>query len=228
MLWRFLQKIEPTLIKVYHRISEPPSPNLKGDRDIEWSFVASNIGWGPGKVLDFGCGSSSYLGLIAAQAGYQVISLDLELVDWDYRHPNLRFRRGDILNINFPEKSFDLIINCSSIEHIGLAGRYGVKNNQPNGDIEAMAKMKKLLKTEGEMLLTIPIGQDAVFPPFHRVYGKKRLQKLLNGFIVEKKEYWIKNKDNQWITVDEEIALNREPKKTYYGLGCFVLRPKIN
>jgi len=205
---------------------ESGSINLNGDRDIEWSFVASHIGLGPGRVLDFGCGHSSYLGLIAAEAGYEVTSLDLETVNWLYSHPHLKFHQGDIFSFNFPEKSFELIINCSSIEHVGLAGRYGVKENRSDGDIEIMAKMRLILKPEGRMLLTIPVGKDAIFPPLHRVYGKERLSKLLENFVIEKEEYWVKNNQNKWTQVEESIALSKDSNQNLYGLGCFVLRPK--
>jgi len=207
---------------------ESGSVNLNGDRDVEWSFVAANIdiSSAAGRALDFGCGSSSYLGLIAARAGYEVVSIDLEPVNWFYFHPYLKFYQGDILNFNFPEKSFELIINCSSIEHVGLAGRYGVKKEDPNGDIKTMRKMRKILEPQGRMLLTIPVGQDAIFPPFHRIYGKNRLPKLLENFIIEKEEYWVKNDQNKWVLTDRLTALDTIPKENFYGLGCFVLKPK--
>lgn len=226
MFQNILRKLEPRLIRLYHRVSEPSPPNLRGDRDIEWSFIAANIGLGPGKALDLGPGPSSYLGLIAAQAGYKVTSLDLSPVSWFYCHLNLQFRQGDILKIDFSEQSFNLIINCSFVEHVGLSGRYGVKEKRLDGDIEAMAKLKELLKSEGRMLLTIPVGQDAIFSPLHRIYGKERLPKLLENFIVEKEEYWIKNNLNQWILTDRLAALEKITNKTFYGLGCFILRPK--
>lgn len=226
MFQRFFQKIEPLLIHLYHWLSEPSPPNLKGDRDIEYSWIVAHLPEAFGEALDFGCGPGSYLGLIAARHGFKVTAVDLEKVNWPYFHPNLKFIQGDFLKIDFPSKSFDLIINCSSIEHMGLAGRYGIKENRPDGDLEAMAKMKLVLKPEGKMLLTIPVGQDAVFTPLHRVYGKERLPKLLEGYTIERKEYWIKNDKNQWILADEITALNVKPNPHFYGLGCFVLQAR--
>jgi hypothetical protein len=43
MLYRIFQKIELILRSFYRRISEPPVPNLKGDRDIEYSWIAANM-----------------------------------------------------------------------------------------------------------------------------------------------------------------------------------------
>lgn len=224
-LQNILRKVEPFLIRLYYRLRYPSPPNLRGDRDIEWSWIVANLPEGSGKALDFGC-DISYLALIAARCGFETTAIDLTPVHWFYIHPNLDFIQKDILDLGFTPETFDLIINCSSIEHLGLVGRYKVKESRPDGDIEAMAEMEKLLKPEGRMLLTIPVGQDAVFPPLHRVYGKKRLPKLLNGYIIEKEEYWIKNDRNQWILTEKSKALNLKPNRNFYGLGCFVLQGK--
>ena len=144
--------------------------NLLGDRDIEWSWIISQMPSGPGHALDFGPGGS-HLALIAAQRGFHVTAVDLEPVQWPYVHPGLRFIRGDILKLPLPRGHFDLVINCSTVEHVGLAGRYGVTENRPNGDLEAMARLRELMKPGGVMLLTIPVGRDAVFAPLCRVYA---------------------------------------------------------
>lgn len=197
--------------------------DLTGDRDIEWSWVASQMPKGPGEALDFGPGGSS-LGLIAAEAGYNVTAVDQQPIVWPYHHPHLRFIQGDILKLSLPNNHFDLIINCSVIEHVGLAGRYGVTKDLIDGDFDAMERLKMLLKPEGIMLLTIPVGKDAVFPPLHRVYGEARLPLLLSGYIIEKELYWAKDAENKWIPVTKKEALNRVPQERLYGLGCLILK----
>lgn len=213
------------LVKAYRKISDPPVPNLKGERDVEYSWIAANMPAGPGEALDFGAGEG-YMGLLAARRGFAVTALDLEPVHWSYGHPNLRFSRGDIFEADLPPAHFDLIINCSSIEHVGLSGRYGVKENRADGDIEAMAKLRKLLKPGGRMLLTIPVGRDAVFSPFHRVYGEERLPSLMAGYAVEREEYWAKDHRNKWILAERSAALSQRASRDLYGLGCFVLLPQ--
>jgi hypothetical protein len=201
--------------------------DLEGDRDIEWSWVSSRIPSGPGEALDFGPGGS-HLGLIAARKGLNVVSVDLQPVDWAYKHPGIRFVQGDILDIELPKDYFDVVLNCSTVEHIGLTGRYGVMNLRPEGDMAAMERLRQFMRTDGTMLLTIPIGQDAVFAPFHRVYGPVRLPRLLKGFFIEKEEYWVKDAQNRWVLGDKDEALARKPLEKLYGLGCFVLRrPRI-
>ena len=226
MLHNTLQKIEPVLLRLFHQLRYPSPPNFRGDREVEWSWIVAHLPAGPGRALDFGCGAS-YLALVAAQRGFRTTAIDLAPVYWFYTHPDLDFIQRDIINLDFTPESFDLIISCSSIEHVGLVGRYGVKENRPDGDIEVMGKMKKLLKPEGGMLLTIPIGQDAVFPPLHRVYGGRRLPRLLDGYTIEEEEYWMKNAGNQWTLTEKSEALDQRPSRDCYALGCFVLQSKM-
>jgi len=55
----------------------------------------------------------------------------------------------DILKVDLPAKHFDLVINWSTVEHVGLAGRYGVTKSRPDGDLEAMARLRDLMKPGG-------------------------------------------------------------------------------
>lgn len=223
MLWKVFEAITPKIVDIYRRISAPPVPNLRGDRDIEYSWVASNIPEGCGNALDFGSGTS-YMGLLAARKGFNVVAIDLARQESAYTHPELHFIQGDIFELDLEKSSFDLIINCSAIEHVGLAGRYGVTKTRVDGDIEVMTELSKVLgKPNCTQILTIPVGRDRVFAPWHRVYGKERLPRLLNRWKQIKSEFWIKNSSNAWIMVDEKEALNREPLEHCYGLGLFVL-----
>ena len=215
--------------RIYGRL-RAREPNLTGDRDVEWSWIAGHIPSGNGEALDFGNGGSS-LGLAAAQRGYQVTAIDLEPVTWPYTHPRLRFIQGDIVALPFQPAQFDLVLSCSTVEHVGLAGRYGVATTNPDGDLEAMARLRIVLKPRGTMLMSVPLGKDAVFAPYCRVYGEQRLPMLLNGYIVEKEQYWVKDSHNTWRTAERRTALefpadagSWTPLRNVYALGLFVLR----
>lgn len=77
-------------------------------------------------------------------------------------------------------ESFDIGISISSFEHDGL-GRYGDPLN-PEGDLQAMQKMKSIIKKGGLLFLSVPIGKDMVVWNAHRVYGKIRLPLLIEGW----------------------------------------------
>jgi SAM-dependent methyltransferase len=207
-----------------------PTVNLVGDRDVEWSWIASQMPVGPGEALDFGPGGS-YLGLVAAHRGFDVTSVDLQPPQWPYIHTKLSFIRGDLLRLPLPKGKFDLVINCSTVEHVGLTGRYGVTESLPDGDMRAMTLLRNLMKPGGIMLLTVPVGRDAVFAPLCRVYGRERLPRLLDGYIVAKETFWIKDSENRWSPSDREAAFAFEasvgswdPLRNVYALGCFMLR----
>ena len=204
----------------------PQAPlDLSGNRAIENSWIASEMPIGPGKALDFGPGNS-HLWLIAARRGFEVVGVDLREPTWFYVEPRITFMRGDIRQLDLEPASFDLILNCSSVEHVGLAGRYGVSRSEPDGDLEIMQLLRRLVKPEGVMLLTIPVGWDSVFPPLHRVYGEERLERLFEAWTIEKEEYWGKDEENRWVSVCRSAAVERVPEPALYGLGCYTLRPR--
>jgi len=80
-----------------------------------------------------------------------------------------------------PEQ-FDVLVSISSFEHDGL-GRYGDPQD-PIGDLKAMQKAKKMLKQNGLLYLTVPIGKDVLVWNLHRVYGPLRLPLLLDGWTI--------------------------------------------
>jgi hypothetical protein len=206
-------------------------PNLEGDRDIEWTWLSANLPSGKGKALDFGTGDSN-LAFEAALRGYTVTSIDLtEPVVRPVDHPGVRYQRTDLLEMHPAKDSLDLVLNCSTVEHVGLSGRYGVTDPRPDGDLEAMKILHRAMKRGALMVMTIPVGKDAVFPPLCRVYGKERLPRLLKGFSIKKEEYWWKHGSNIWTPCTRAQALSFEASagswnylENSYALGCFVLR----
>jgi len=200
--------------------------DLSGDRDVEWSWVAGNLPDDPGEVLDFGP-SSSTSGLIAAFHGGKVIGLDLEPpAKVKYLHFNLSMRQGDVLTHDFGGQRFDTVINCSTVEHVGLPGRYG-NPDLPDGDLQAMQRLRSLMRgPASRMILTIPVGIDGVFAPAHRVYGHQRFPKLTSGFSMVRQAYFAKTRgDPRWKETARDAAFAVQGSASFYALGLFVLAP---
>ncbi len=92
--------------------------------------------------------------------------------------PNTRF---NIHKINKLEKQYDAIVTFSSLEHSGL-GRYGDPID-PLADISQMSKLKEVLKPNGLIYLSVPLGKhNELVWNHHRIYGPTRLNKLIDGF----------------------------------------------
>jgi SAM-dependent methyltransferase len=203
--------------------------NLSGDRDVEWTFIGSRLPSGPGEALDFGC-ASGYLSLLAARKGFRVTAVDLLDQSFSWLEPNVRFLRGDVMQIGLPRNHFDLIINCSSVEHVGLPGRYDISQGDADGDLQVMRRFLELLKPNGTLLATVPCGRDVVAASWHRVYGVERLPRLMQGYTIAKQEFWIKDNQNLWVKTNRQAALDfvptvhpTSPHLCTYALGCFVL-----
>ena len=78
------------------------------------------------------------------------------------------------------EGDFDVCFSISSVEHDGL-GRYGDPLD-PDGDLKAMENLKNFLKDDALVYFAVPVGLDKVVFNVHRVYGEKRLPKILKGW----------------------------------------------
>jgi SAM-dependent methyltransferase len=204
--------------------------NIDGERHVEWSFLSKEMPNGPGEALEFGC-ENGYMSLLAAQKGFHVLACDLQQQYFLWQHPGVEFHLGDFLTLDLAENQFDLVINCSSVEHVGIAGRYGITTKQSNGDIEVMERFAHVLKPSGVLLMTAPCGRDAVMAPWCRVYGEERLPRLLAPLCLQKEVYWKKDGENRWVAASRIDALSyptrndpANPHGCSYALGGFVLR----
>lgn len=222
---RTVRSVGRAMVRLAERGADQAELTLKGDRDLEWSWVAASMPERPGRVLDFGP-SSSPLSLIAAFRHAEVTALDLQTVKTDHTVDNIRYLTGDVTSYDFGDQKFDTIINCSTVEHVGLPDRYG-GNRDSEGDLAAMRILGGLLADAGSsMILTIPVGRDGVYEPFHRVYGEKRLPKLLEGFDVTRDMYFAKDPaTRKWRSVQRREALDVAGSGSFYALGLFVLKP---
>ena len=85
-----------------------------------------------------------------------VVSIDYNYLT--YQHERIQTISADQF-VDFyerSEKSFDVILSISSVDHSGLA-RYS-DELEPDGDLYAMTRTKSLLKPEGILILSVPIG----------------------------------------------------------------------
>jgi hypothetical protein len=206
---------------------------LKDDRTIEYQWVYDNLPAGAGLLLDVGSPQGYPLPGYAANLGWHVIAVDLNAQN--ATGGNVEYRRGDILSLPIPER-FDYVLNISSVEHFGLAGRYNVTAANPDADLQAMTCIAELMTPTATMLLTVPVGIDTVVNPLHRVYGTGRLPYLLERYAIIKEAYFSKrdgidnyiatSKEDALSTVAIARSLAERAEEHYYALGCFELKLK--
>jgi SAM-dependent methyltransferase len=208
---------------------EPRPPaggfDLKGEKALDWGWVCVNLPKCARRGLDIGCGESPTVPAMLSLGYGEVVAVDLQFpLDKQLKGP--KFVKGDINDL-FLNPGFDVIVACSTVEHIGLSSRYA-SGEDVDGDLKAMQKIKTLLRPDGLLILTVPAGKDAVYKPWHRVYGKRRIQELLSGFRINKSAGYVKEPWGPWAksTLDEALEFSATPAR--YALAQMVLTAEAN
>ena len=142
-------------------------------------------------ILDVGSADTKFPNELKNR-GHEVYSLDISKNEGNDKINSIICT---LEKIPFKNDIFDLITAISTIEHVGL-GRYGDAIS-PEGDINALREMKRVLKPNGKLILTLPSGIDTICYskqriPLHRVYSSHKLNKILSGFLILELSYVIK------------------------------------
>lgn len=229
-------KLKPKLFRIIRKyalkfgraffVPDPLSNPLTGDRCIEYAFVVKSLASLDKnkykKVLDIGC-SASPLTTIIKEIGFTVDGIDLSPSPYIYE--GINYIQSDFLSVELKDSLYDVVVLCSTVEHIGLEGRYGSSSIE-GGDIKALEKVKQSLNPDGILILTIPYGEEKTIRPLHRVYNKnsKLLRYAYNNFEVVIEEFYKNDPKNIWIKCEEVEARKVTPSEDNYALGLFAFK----
>lgn len=78
------------------------------------------------------------------------------------------------------DRLFDIVVSYSSLEHDGL-GRYGDPID-PDGDVAAVEEAFDMLRPGGFFVCGLPVGDGCIEGNFHRIYNRKRLDRVFKIF----------------------------------------------
>ena len=111
-------------------------------------------------MLEGGCGIGSYIAYYSAR-GYDVIGLDFAqktLKTLRVRQPSLKLVGGDVANMPFRDKSFDLYYSGGVVEHF------------EGGCERALAEARRVLKDDGVLMMSVPYLSPLrrILVPFRR------------------------------------------------------------
>ena len=202
------------------------APEGLNERQLEWPWVLEEAACqeGRGEALDVGSAGTEIPDKLN-ELGYAVTALDCRVSE-DAPPSPIRMVEGDIRSTDFPDGVFDLITCISTLEHIGVKGRYGVVEADPEGDRKAISEMLRILKPGGRILLTVPIGiRD--FLPINKCYTLNRIQGLDKRLHMDKAQYFKYVEGFGWQECNqadaETVHWYHAP---WYALGCFILSNK--
>jgi SAM-dependent methyltransferase len=226
MTGTFVRRLATTLTQngtIRHWVLREPAGgfDLRGEKQLDWGWAMAKVASLSGTALDIGCGHSPVPAALHA-AGFATTAIDLQ-PDQPFDLPGLEIISDDFLHRNFPAKSYDLVVLCSTVEHMGLQGRYDSAEAK-DADLACMQKVLTLLRPSGRLILTIPLGHDYVLGSWHRVYGPQRFPRLIAGFeVVDARAF--KRSAGRWQATSVDDALDHPRTPQRYAVGEFVLRP---
>lgn len=154
-----------------------------------------------------------------------IISAFVPVTFYDYRPAelnlsNLSSKPADLLALPFQDESIPSISCMHVVEHVGL-GRYGDPLD-PQGDLKAMAELKRVLAPGGLLLFVVPVGTPRIMYNAHRIYSYQQVIEYFTGLsLVE----FSLIPDNGGLLRHAPQALVAEQK---YGCGCFWFKKTIS
>lgn len=192
-----LAKRSPTIVGLYYRIVRLyDSMRARGwfgkgrkYERISFPWVLDRIPQS-GKILDVGgvgVGSIQSLTKDLLRRGHLVTEVDVNTTT--FKHPNFTFIKEDILSLDFPSSTFDIVLAMYVLPHIGRKWRKLSKILDNQGDYKFANKIHKWLKPGGIAFVETNIAsesQELVWDEDNiwRVYNFKLLKEIFAGFEV--------------------------------------------
>lgn len=140
---------------------------------------------------------------------------------YDYRPAELHLSNlesdfADLLALPFENNSVASLSCMHTVEHVGL-GRYGDPID-PDGDLKAIAELRRVLAPGGSLLFVTPVGRPRVVFNAHRIYAYEQILGYFAG--LELVEFALVPDQGLlgglMVGAPQQLADAQE-----YGCGCF-------
>ncbi|KKN23699.1 hypothetical protein LCGC14_0902240 [marine sediment metagenome] len=163
---------------------EKNSPTVD-ERTYEYAFAASKLlGLPVGtKLLDVGCvARTNFIPALACELDFDVWGIDIR--PYWFEHPNFTFIQGDITDPRLVPHNMDIVTAISTIEHIGIKGRYGVTKKRLGSDWTAIRSIYGILRQGGSLVLTVPthLRHEDKISSLGKTYGTRTINSMLRGW----------------------------------------------
>jgi hypothetical protein len=147
-----------------------------------------------------------------------VVSAFIPVKFYDYRPADLHISNyesdfADLKKLPFSDNQLQSLSCMHTIEHIGL-GRYGDELDA-NGDLKAIAELKRVLRPGGDLLFVTPVGRPRIEFNAHRIYSYENIIEYFSPLTL--KEFSL-IPDAGGLIENADPALVAQQQ---YGCGCF-------
>ncbi len=157
------------------------------ERCVEYPWLFSRLEANPARILDAGSALNHKFLLdnpVWQFKKMHILTLAPETsCFWDR---GISYLFEDLRNIPVRDNFYDMVICISTVEHIGFDNRAftgdgTIGENNPDGFIAAMREMRRVLKSKGQLLLTVPFGRYRNIGT-QQVFNKDLLEKTIAAF----------------------------------------------
>ena len=124
--------------------------------EIPWALARVRPG---DRVLDVGTANAepAYVAALLGRGAAEIAGVDLAEADI----PGIRTVVADVRDLPFEDGAFDLVLCVSTLEHVGRDNRvYGAAQEaDPDGVADALDELRRVLASEGRLVITVPCGE---------------------------------------------------------------------
>jgi hypothetical protein len=147
-----------------------------------------------------------------------IVSAFIPVKFYDYRPADLCLSGlssefADLLALPFPSASVESLSCMHTVEHVGL-GRYGDPID-PDGDLKAIAELKRVLAPGGSLLFVAPVGRPKIVFNAHRIYAYDQVVSYFAD--LDLREFALVPDRGPLITLATKALADAQT----YGCGCF-------
>ena len=108
------------------------------------------------------------------------------------------------------------------VEHIGL-GRYGDPID-PEGDLNAMSELARVLAPGGSLLFVVPVGKPRVEFNAHRIYSPEQIRDHFGGFDLQQFALIPDGRHQMGLVINPSPEFANSQN---YACGCFWFRRPV-
>jgi hypothetical protein len=153
------------------------------------------------------------------------LSASFPVLQLEYRPPRIDLASyqkiaGDMLRLPFRNRSLSSITCLHAIEHLGL-GRYGDPLD-PNGCWRGLYEIERVLATNGNLFLSVPVGRPALYFNGNYVFRAADIPGALRGLKLVSFSYV--NDEGRFM----DSGKVHETDKMSYALGLFHFRKPLD